>query len=115
VVITLFVRELTVHVQVGANPQEQGRTQPLILDAEIVVRAPVDDHLEQTVDYGIVGDCATQVAETGHIVLIETFALRLGALLLGHDGVLSVDLRVRKPDALAPAVAGVRIRLGAPV
>ena len=110
--ITLFVHELTIQAQIGANPGEQGRSQPLVLDAEITVRAPTDDRLDQTVDYRIVGDYAAQVADTGHIVLIETFALRLAALLVGHDGVSSVDLRARKPDALAPAVAGVRVRLG---
>ena len=43
----------------------------------------------------------------GHIVLIETVAERIAGPCLAQNGVHAVKVTVRKPQALAPALAGV--------
>jgi len=109
----LFVRELPVETEIGARSDERGRRQLLIVDVEAEIAAPLFDELTATPDYCAIVAAAQQIAEQGHIVLIETYAQRLALACMALSGVSAVDVMVRKPQALPPVMAGVRVTAGA--
>jgi len=103
----IFVRDLALDARVGALDGEVGRVQPLLIDIEAVVEPPVDDRIEDACDYRELARRATDIVSGGHIVLIETVAERIARSCLTQNGVRAVKVMVRKPQALAPALAGV--------
>lgn len=109
----VFVRGLTVQAEVGVYDHEHGRRQPLVLDVEMRIAASGFEHIADTINYETVRDRALALAADGHWKLVETFAERLGHALIDHPRVLSVTVRVEKPEALVPdaAAAGVEITL----
>lgn len=109
-IIDLFVRDIQVDAAIGALAAEYGRRQILLVDVDIRMAAPSDDLLEDTADYRTIAERAEALA-IEHIVLIETYALRLARACLELPHILSVEVTVRKPSALAPAVAGTRVYL----
>ncbi len=110
----VFVRGLTVQAQIGVYEHELGRGQPLVIDAELDVAMSDPERLSQTFNYETIARTAREIADAGHIGLVETFARRLGAALLTDERVSKVRVRVEKPMALAPdaQAAGVEIVLG---
>lgn len=108
---TVFVRGLKVEAHIGVYHAEEGRTQPLVIDADLEVRLNGGERLEDTVNYEILRAAARAVAAEGHIALVETFAWRLAQRTFDDARVLRARIRVEKPLALAPdaAAAGVEI------
>ena len=110
----MFVRGLRLEAEIGVNPAEFGRRQPLIIDAEIALAPPERcEHIAETVNYELVVERAQAIAAAGHVRLIETFAQRLAEALLAEPAALRVRVRIEKPEALAPQAqaAGVEIVL----
>jgi dihydroneopterin aldolase len=109
---TVFVHGLEVFAEIGLNPDERGRRQPLIIDASLKLEPRPPHHLRETYNYEGVVSAARALADGGHIELAETFALRLAAAILEHELVREVTVRVAKPEALKPAkAAGAEITL----
>ena len=110
---TVFVRGLSVAARIGVYDHEEGRDQPLIIDADLEIETHGWSRLSDTVNYERVGVHARAIAEAGHIGLVETFAHRLAVACLAEPRVVRVRIRVEKPLALAPhaAAAGVEITL----
>jgi dihydroneopterin aldolase len=110
-VTKVFVRGLTVEAEIGVNPHEQGRRQPLIVDVELDVAAGGWRALADTVNYEAIAGHARAIAGAGHIGLVESFAERLARACLREPRVLRARVRVEKPMALAPQAlaAGVEI------
>ena len=109
----VFVRALTVEAEIGVYPQERGRRQPLVVDVELDVAAPIWRSIGETVNYEAIVRHARALADSGHIGLVETFAWRLAKVCLGEARVTRGRVRVEKPLALAPEAeaAGVEIVL----
>ncbi len=107
----IFVRGLTVQAEVGVHAHEHGRTQPLVLDIELRLNASGFANIGDTINYEHIQTWARAVAARGHIKLVETFAEQVALACLGEPRVISARVRVEKPQALAPAVAGVEILL----
>ena len=112
----VFVRGLTVGARIGVYEQEQGRDQPLVIDAELDVVMDEPERLSQTLNYETILNAAQEIAASGHISLVETFAWRLARALLADDRVSLARVRIEKPTALAPhaQAAGVEITLARP-
>ncbi len=108
----IFVRQLTVEAEIGLYQHEYGRTQPLVLDVELDL-APASgfEGVGDIINYENVGVWAREIAASGHIELLETFTERVAFACMRDARVLSARVRVEKPQALAPAVAGVEIVL----
>ena len=106
---TLFVHDLCIEAHIGALHEECGRRQTLIIDVEAEIAPPLADALAATPDYRAIRTCAQNLANDGHVVLLETYAQRLADVCLALNGIQAVAIRIRKPAALAPAMAGVRI------
>ena len=113
-VLKVFVRALTLSVEVGVNDDEYGRRQPLIADIELDLAPASCEHITDTVSYAAVAAKAKALAETGHFKLVETFAERLARDCLDDPKVLRARVRVEKPEALAPdaAAGGVEVVVG---
>ncbi len=110
---TVFVRGLAVAARIGLHAHEEGRDQPLIVDADLEIETDGWSRLADTVNYERVGVHARAIAERGHIGLVESFAHRLAVACLAEPRVVRVRVRVEKPLALAPhaSAAGVEIVL----
>jgi dihydroneopterin aldolase len=109
----VFVRGLTVQAAIGVHSHEHGRMQTLVVDVELEVAGEIWRSIHDTVNYERVADHAQALADSGHILLVETFAWRLAQVCLAEPHVISARVRVEKPAALSPhaAAAGVEIRL----
>ncbi|MFN3523518.1 MAG: dihydroneopterin aldolase [Phenylobacterium sp.] len=107
----VFVTGLRVEANIGVYDREMGRSQPLVIDAELDVPTAGAERLAETVNYETIAEAARQIAASGHISLVETFAERLARSCLSDPRVTRARVRVEKPLALAPdaAAAGVEI------
>ena len=106
-----FVRDIRVQVEVGVYEHEYGRTQPLVVEVELDVAPSGFDELGDIINYENIVGWTREVAAVGHIELVETFAHRVAQACMRDGRVLAARVRVEKPEALAPAVAGVEITL----
>jgi 7,8-dihydroneopterin aldolase/epimerase/oxygenase len=102
----VFIEGLRIEAEIGINPDEFGRTQPLLLDLELGFdnRIPAaSDAIADTLDYATVA--ARLAAHIGgrRWNLVETVAESCAALLREEFGVRRLRLKVGKPDALAAA------------
>ncbi|MEI9890506.1 MAG: dihydroneopterin aldolase [Caulobacteraceae bacterium] len=106
-----FVRDIRVEAEIGVYDFEYGRTQPLVVEVELDVAPSGFDELGDIINYEHIVNWTREVAASGHIELVETFAHRVALACMRDARVLSARVRVEKPEALAPAVAGVEITL----
>jgi len=109
----VFVTGLKVQAEIGVYRHEIGRVQPLIVDVELDVPTVETDRLADTVNYETILKAAQDIAGSGHIDLVETFAHRLARRCLEDARVARARVRIEKPLALAPdaVAAGVEITL----
>ena len=104
------VRDYPVLADIGINPDEVGRRQPLVVSVEIEVTAAAIEEIGETVDYRRIVAAIDELAAV-HIPLIETFAHRLGEKCLSMGGVIGADISIDKPFAITRGMAGTRVRL----
>jgi len=102
------VRELPLLADIGINPDEIGRRQPLVITVELTLDASIIDAISDTVDYRKIASAAETLAAV-HIPLIETFAARLGQACLDWPQVLKATVTIDKPFALTRGLAGVEV------
>jgi len=104
------VRDLPLLADIGINPDEIGRRQPLVISVELTVSAARIEGIGETVDYRKVAQAAEDLALV-HIPLIETFAQRLGERCLEFPAVIEARVSVDKPFALTRGLAGTEVRM----
>jgi dihydroneopterin aldolase len=102
------VRELPLLADIGINPDEIGRRQPLVISVELTLAVGQVEAIGETVDYRKVAQAAEDLALV-HIPLIEMFAQRLGACCLAMNGVMEARVSVDKPFALTRGMAGAEV------
>lgn len=109
----VFVNGLALNAEIGAYEHEQGRAQPVRIDIELEVVEPSDptgDRLEDVVCYNRLTQGVKAIIAEGHIKLVETLAERIAELAMAHPMVLTVRVRIEKPQAIPEAAAaGVEI------
>jgi dihydroneopterin aldolase len=99
----------------GVLPEEQQRTQPLVVDLDLVADltgAGASDDLNHTVDYGAVADRVNRVVTTERFSLLERLAARIAEECLVDPRVIEVTVAVRKLRPPVPELVdttGVRI------
>lgn len=100
--LSVFVRALRIEAQIGIHAHEFGRKQPLVIDVELQIAAGACEHIADTLNYEVIVARAQQIADAGHVKLIEAFAERLASACLEDPRVVLARVRVEKPQALAP-------------
>lgn len=83
----------------GALPEEQERRQPFEIDVDIetdLTTAGRSDELEDTIDYGAVGESIAAVAADGRFTLMERFADAIASSVLAERTAAAVTVEVRK-------------------
>jgi dihydroneopterin aldolase len=107
----VFVTGLKVQAEIGVYRHEIGKRQPLVVDVELDVPSAGSARLAETVNYESILQAARDIADQGHIELVESFADRLAQACMADSRVTRARVRVEKPLALAPdaVAAGVEI------
>lgn len=106
--VKIKVRDLPLLADIGINPDEVGRRQPLVVTVELSLSSGAVEGIGDTVDYRRIAQAAEELAAV-HIPLIETFAQRLGALCLQFPRVVEARVAIDKPFALTRGLAGVDV------
>lgn len=109
--VLVLIRNLEVLSRIGVHGHEQGKPQPVRINVTLTANTtPMDDRLENAVDYEAVTEKIRAIALTGHINLAETLAEKIAATCLEDSRVVRARIRVEKLHALAGAeAAGVEI------
>ena len=111
----ILLRGMRVMAYCGVLEEEQARRQPFEINAEIVADLTVagsSDDLNDTINYGVLGDKIAALVESGRFALLEYFAQQVADLLLADPRATEVDveiLKLRPPMAQDLAASGVRI------
>ncbi len=111
VVTRVFVRGLLIEAEIGVNAHERGRRQPLLVDVELDIAATSWRVLSDTVNYESIAQTVRDIAASGHIGLVESFAHRLAEACCSLSRVMRAKVRVEKPGALAPHAAGAGVEI----
>ncbi len=93
------LRGLRVVCIVGVLPEERERPQPLELDIDIYAdlsAAGKSDELDDTVDYGSVAKTVEEICLGVKAQLLERLAELVAERLLELDGVVTVEVTVKK-------------------
>ncbi|WP_423360211.1 dihydroneopterin aldolase [Pseudomonas citronellolis] len=109
----VFIEGLEVDTVIGVYDWERGIRQCLRLDLDLgwdIRPAAADDDIAKALDYAVLSERIGGFARDAHFQLVETFAERLAALLMGEFGIRWLRLRVTKPGAVA-AAAGVGVEI----
>ena len=102
----VFVRDLLLLAEIGVHRHEKRRTQQIRINIDLTVKEdarPLNDKLENVVDYETVVEGVRQLIGAGHINLVETLAEQIAGLTLADDRVVATRVRVEKLQALADA------------
>ena len=111
----ILLRGLRVMAFCGVLDEEQARRQPFEINAEIVAdltTAGQSDDLDDTINYGLLGDNIAALVETGRYALLEYFAQQVADVLLADPRATEVHveiLKLRPPMEQDLAASGVRI------
>jgi dihydroneopterin aldolase len=110
IITKVRVKDLPLLADIGINPDEIGRRQPLVITVQLTLDVGAVDGIGDTVDYRRIVRAAEALSEV-HIPLIETFAHLLGGECLEWPGVMEACVNVDKPFALTRGLAGVEVRV----
>jgi 7,8-dihydroneopterin aldolase/epimerase/oxygenase len=113
----IVLADMVFQARHGVAAHEKVDAQRFEVDVELVVDlqpSGLEDDLERTVDYGSVYQTTRQIVESTTFNLIEALAEAIcHEILLGHELVREVVVRVRKPQVKLGgplAYAGVEVR-----
>jgi dihydroneopterin aldolase len=109
----VLIRDMEIVASVGVFEHEKRYEQRIVVSLELDVADTYDgrsDRLEHVLDYAAVVDGTVRLVQAEHIHLIETLAERIAAMCLADPRVLSVKVKIEKPDVL-PQVRSVGIEI----
>jgi len=109
----VFVHGLEIVASVGVLEHEKRYEQRIIVSADLAVRDDYDgvsDRLADVLDYGKLVDDIAKLVQSEHVNLIETLAERIAGQCLADRRVVSVRVRIEKPEVL-PSCRSVGIEI----
>jgi dihydroneopterin aldolase len=109
----VFVHDLEIVASVGLLEHEKRYEQRIVVSADLFVRDDYDgvsDRLTHVLDYGKLVDDIVRLVQREHVNLIETLAERIAAQCLTDGRVVSVRVRIEKPEVL-PSCRSVGIEI----
>lgn len=102
----IVIRDLRVETLIGIHKRERHALQTLTIDLEIGLPGEAvfaSDKVADTIDYEQVALSIGRLAASGHFRLVETFAERIAALLIGEFGAPWVKVSAAKIGILPNA------------
>jgi dihydroneopterin aldolase len=112
-VYKIFVRDLVVPWSIGIHDHEHIKAQRVQINIDLCVREPDDfnaDSYANVICYADIVEQVRQLADKGHISLVETLAHRVADICLEDSRAESVVVRTEKLDAITGA-AGVGVEI----
>ena len=104
---TISLFDLEVTCIIGIHPHERVQEQILLLDISLDVdlgNSTFSDDINDTIDYTLIAELATQLAILKKYQLIESFCSDLNNLLLDKFKIIQKSkITVKKPNALPKA------------
>jgi dihydroneopterin aldolase len=109
----ILISGLKVETIIGVHAWEMHLPRPLLIDLELGLDlrpAAASDRLRDALDYKMVADEVRAFVAGNQFRLLETLAEGIARLLFERHAILSLDLSIAKPGAVAEAKSvGVRI------
>ncbi len=102
----IFIQDLTIKMNVGILPREQGRKSAVIFNAEIVLdpaRRWSKDQISETVPYDGVVEIIKQVSIRQHFNLLEVLLEEIASELLKDNRISSITISAAKPRIIKDA------------
>lgn len=109
----IFFRNLAVDIHMGVHEHEKGRTQPVLINMVLYLRAdivPQADSIQEVFNYDRVHDGVLALLAGRHINLQETLVGEIASMCLDFEEVLAVRVSTEKTD-IYPDVDGVGYEL----
>jgi 7,8-dihydroneopterin aldolase/epimerase/oxygenase len=109
----IFVRDLVLLAEIGVYRREQGKSQRVRINLDLMVDEPPrpsTDRLRDVVNYAKVIDAVRALVARGRVNLVETLAEQIAGCCFADPRVRQARVKVEKLDAVADAAAvGVEI------
>lgn len=99
----IIVSDLELQMYIGIYDHEKQVPQRALVNVEAIIDDYLNwqtDSISQTLSYEDIVTAARDIAEQGHINLVETFAERIAAFCLENKLVQAVTVKVEKPDVM---------------
>ncbi len=109
----VFVRDLQLRAMLGVFDFEKLEPQRVIINVDLAVKElgePLDDDIQNVVSYAHVVDHIKEIIAKGHVHLVETLAEMIAEECLISRHVVSVRVRIEKPDII-PETASVGVEI----
>ncbi len=98
----LFLKDYEVYINIGVHDFEKRAEQRVIFNVEIYVpldlNTPMEDRLEEVLDYDFIRKTIIERVKRGHIHLQETLCDEIVTAILEHPNVMAVRVSTAKPD-----------------
>jgi dihydroneopterin aldolase len=114
----VLIEDLELMTMIGVHDAEHRAPQRVLVNVDLAVREAgpaTGDRLDDVLDYSVIVGKIEETVKAGHINLVETLAERVATRCLEDPLVMSVKVRIEKPDVIANAGSvGVEIRRARP-
>lgn len=104
---TIRVRGIRAMGRHGVLPHEERHPQPFVVDLDVsadLTPAAATDHLDLTIDYGVLVAQVRDIVEGEPVALVERLADVIAARILANPLVEAVRVTVHKPSAPVPVL-----------
>ena len=102
----IIIRNLKTEGILGIHQREQDTPQPIQINVVMSVdtsAAAAEDDIHQTVNYSTIANLIIQKVQSTHFYTVEALIASLADLILEHELVQKVWLRVEKTEAVTAA------------
>jgi dihydroneopterin aldolase len=110
----LFLRNYEVMINIGVYEFEKKGEQRLMINVDLYIplslSTPVNDQLEEVVDYDFIRDTIARLMARGHVQLQESLCDDIVRAMLEHPRVRAANVSTMKPDVY-PDCEGVGVEV----
>ena len=104
----VFIRDLKIEAMLGVYEHEKIYPQTILVNVDLAVpesEEPLNDDHHNVVCYASVVNEIKAIIDEGHVHLVETLAEIIAQKCLKDERVMSVRVRIEKPDAVEDAAS----------
>lgn len=110
----LFLRNYEVMINIGVYEFEKKGEQRLLINVDLYIplalSTPVNDQLDEVVDYDFIRDTIARLMARGHVQLQESLCDDIVRAMLEHPRVRAANVSTMKPDVY-PDCEGVGVEV----